>query len=34
VYTAAQVPIEYSGRYAECGVVMIWTRAFAERSDP
>ena len=31
VYTPAQVPIELSGRYSECGVVMIWTRAFADR---
>ena len=34
VYTPAQVPIEYAGRYSECGVVMIWTRSFAERGVP
>jgi len=34
VYTPAQVPIEYAGRFSECGVVMIWTRSFAERPDP
>jgi hypothetical protein len=34
VYTPAQVPIEYSSRFSECGVVMIWTRHFAERPDP
>ena len=33
VYSGGQVPIEYSGRYSECGVVMIWTRGFAERPD-
>jgi len=33
VYPPAQVPIEYAGRYSECGVVMIWTRSFAGRSD-
>ena len=34
VYTPAQVPIEYAGRYSECGVVMIWTRSFADRVGP
>ena len=34
VYTPAQVPIEYASRFSECGVVMIWTRNFAERPDP
>jgi hypothetical protein len=33
VYSGGQVPIEYGGRHSECGVVMIWTRAFAERRD-
>ena len=30
VYSGGQVPIEFSARNSECGVVMIWTRAFAE----
>ena len=34
VYTAGQVPMEFSARNGECGVVAIWTRAFAERTDP
>jgi hypothetical protein len=34
VYSPAQVPIEYAGRFSECGVVMIWTRSFADRPDP
>jgi hypothetical protein len=33
VYSAGQVPIEFSARNAECGVVMIWTRAFSGRAD-
>jgi len=33
VYSGGQVPIEMGSRYSECGVVMIWTRAFAGRSD-
>jgi hypothetical protein len=33
VYAPAQVPIEYAGRFSECGVVMIWTRSFADRPD-
>lgn len=33
VYAGGQVPIEYSARNGDCGLVMIWTRAFAERSD-
>jgi hypothetical protein len=35
VYSSALVPVEYSGRSrrAACGLVLIWTRAFAERSD-
>ena len=33
VYSGGQVPIEYGGRHSECGVVMIWTRAFADRPD-
>ena len=34
VYPGSQVPIEYAGRHAECGLVMIWTRAFADRPTP
>ena len=34
VYSGGQVPIELGARNAECGVVLIWTRAFAERSTP
>jgi hypothetical protein len=33
VYTPAQVPIEYASRFSECGVVIIWTRAYAERFE-
>ena len=33
VYSGGQVPIEYGGRHSECGIVMIWTRAFADRPD-
>lgn len=33
VYSGGLVPIEFSARNAECGVVMIWTRGFAERTD-
>jgi hypothetical protein len=33
VYSGGQVPIEYGARHSECGVVMIWTRSFAERRD-
>ncbi|HUQ80571.1 MAG TPA: carboxypeptidase regulatory-like domain-containing protein [Gemmatimonadaceae bacterium] len=32
IYSGGQVPIEYGLRHSECGVVMIWTRAAAERS--
>jgi len=32
VYSGGMVPIEYSARNSECGVVMIWTRLFAGRS--
>jgi hypothetical protein len=32
IYSGGQVPIEYGARHSECGVVMIWTRAAAERS--
>ena len=31
VYSGAQVPIEYSSRHSSCGVVLIWTRAYAGR---
>jgi carboxypeptidase family protein len=34
VYSGGQVPIEVGAHNAECGVVLIWTRAFAERSHP
>ena len=33
VYSGGQVPIELGARNSECGVVVIWTRAFAERGD-
>jgi hypothetical protein len=33
VYSGGQVPIELGSRYSECGVVIIWTRAFAGRPD-
>jgi hypothetical protein len=33
VYSRAQVPTEVVANGAECGVVLIWTRAFAERVD-
>jgi len=33
VYSPGQVPVEFSGRRSACGVVLIWTRGFAERSD-
>jgi hypothetical protein len=33
VYSKAQVPIEIVANGADCGVVLIWTRAFAERMD-
>jgi hypothetical protein len=32
VYSGGMVPIEYSARNSECGVVMIWTRLFSGRS--
>jgi hypothetical protein len=28
VYASGQVPLEFSARNAECGVVLIWTRAY------
>ncbi len=31
-YSGGLVPIEFNGRNGECGVVMIWTRLFADRS--
>jgi hypothetical protein len=31
-YSGGMVPLEYSARNSECGVVMIWTRLFAGRS--
>jgi hypothetical protein len=33
IYSGGQVPIELAQRHAECGVVLIWTRAFADRRD-
>jgi hypothetical protein len=33
VYAGGQVPIEFAARNADCGLVMIWTRAFANRPD-
>jgi hypothetical protein len=33
VYSGGQVPIELAQRHAECGVVLIWTRGFADRRD-
>jgi len=33
VYSGGQVPIEFSARNEECGLVMIWTRAFTGRAD-
>jgi hypothetical protein len=32
VYSGGMVPIEYAAHNAECGVVMIWTQLFANRS--
>jgi len=32
-YSGGLVPIEFNGRNGECGVVMIWTRMFADRSE-
>ena len=34
VYSPGLVPIELTQRNAACGVVVVWTRAFAERSEP
>ena len=34
VYSGAQVPIEYSSRHSSCGVVLVWTRAYADRPGP
>jgi hypothetical protein len=34
VYSPGLVPIEFSARNEQCGLVMIWTRAFANRPDP
>ena len=34
VYSGAQVPMEYASRYSACGVVLIWTRAYADRPGP
>ena len=33
VYAGGQVPIEYAARNSDCGLVMIWTRTFAGRTD-
>ena len=32
-YSGGMVPIEFNSRNGECGVVMIWTRFFADRSN-
>jgi len=32
-YSGGLVPIEFNGRNGQCGVVMIWTRMFADRSE-
>lgn len=34
VYSGGQVPIELAGRHSECGIILIWTRAFAQRAGP
>ena len=34
VYSGPQVPLEYASRYGSCGVVLIWTRAAADRPGP
>ena len=31
VYSGAQVPVEFAGRRSTCGLVLVWTRDFAER---
>lgn len=33
VYSSGMVPMEYAARHGECGVVMIWTQLFANRSE-
>jgi hypothetical protein len=33
VYSGSAVPVQIASHDAECGVVLIWTRAFAERID-
>ena len=33
VYSSALVPIEYAGRNSACGLILIWTRAFAQRPN-
>lgn len=33
VYSGGQVPIEFAGRHSTCGLVLIWTRNFAERPE-
>ena len=32
VYSGAQVPVEFAARGTNCGMVLIWTREFAERT--
>jgi hypothetical protein len=32
-YSGGMVPIEFNTRNGQCGVVMIWTRLFADRSE-
>ena len=31
VYSGAQVPVEFAARRSMCGLMLVWTRAFAER---
>jgi hypothetical protein len=34
VFSGAKVPIEFAGRHSSCGLVLIWTRGYAQRSGP
>ena len=33
VYSGSQVPVEITARRSMCGLVLVWTRAFAESED-
>jgi len=33
VYSGSQVPVEFAARRSMCGLVLVWTRAFAEHQD-